>query len=129
MSAFLVTIFILVIILLIAYFAYKRGRRDIPTSPPKPLPAVNNTAQVGQPSITKPASPTMSQRQRNAPIAPSPIQHDARTEQLERNLRTKCFGDKGKMERLIQYEATRAPNASRATWIQNAIERWERDNR
>lgn len=33
------------------------------------------------------------------------------------------------VERLIAYEREIAPNSNRASWLRNALERWERDNR
>ncbi len=42
---------------------------------------------------------------------------------------TMALGDKDKVERLISYESTRSPHASRAELIQDAIDRWVRDIR
>jgi hypothetical protein len=41
----------------------------------------------------------------------------------------KAFGDKAQVERLIELERRKKPNAGRAIWIKNAIDRWERDMR
>jgi len=32
------------------------------------------------------------------------------------------------VERLIEYEKQRKPNATRLTYLQNAIQRWEQEN-
>ncbi len=45
------------------------------------------------------------------------------------DLLRKVGGDLDVAGRLIDHEARLLPNASRATWIQNAIHRWQRDNR
>jgi hypothetical protein len=44
------------------------------------------------------------------------------------NLR-KVGGDHAVTERLIELERRRNPEASRSVWLQNAIRRWEQDNR
>jgi hypothetical protein len=41
----------------------------------------------------------------------------------------KVGGDHQVTERLIQFEQTQSPDGNRYLWIQNAIRRWERDNR
>ena len=45
------------------------------------------------------------------------------------DLLRKVGGDYDVAGRLIDHEARTLPNASRTTWIQNAILRWQRDNR
>ena len=45
------------------------------------------------------------------------------------DLLRKVGGDRSTVERLIEYERGRRPNATRLTWLQNAIRRWERENR
>jgi hypothetical protein len=52
-----------------------------------------------------------------------------REHELYRNLLRKSFGDKAQVERLIEGERRRKPNASRAVWMKDAIDRWERHNR
>jgi hypothetical protein len=53
-----------------------------------------------------------------------------RTEyQLYTELLTKVQFDRGTAESLIAYEQKHTPSGVRLTWIQNAIDRWERDNR
>lgn len=46
-----------------------------------------------------------------------------------RRLLAMAHGDSALVERLIQYEARRAPRDGRAIHIESAIERWVRDNR
>ena len=41
----------------------------------------------------------------------------------------KVGGDRSVVERLIDYERQRRPNATRLTCLQNAINRWEQENR
>ncbi len=48
---------------------------------------------------------------------------------LRQNLRLKVMHDEDKVERLIDMERERAPNASHRELLEAAIERWERDNR
>jgi hypothetical protein len=48
---------------------------------------------------------------------------------LYQNLLNKVRGDAHLAQRLIDYERQRAPHASEGQIVQNAIDRWERDNR
>ncbi len=45
------------------------------------------------------------------------------------DLLRKVGGDRSVVERLIEYERERRPGATRSTCLQNAIRRWERENR
>jgi hypothetical protein len=45
------------------------------------------------------------------------------------DLLLKVGGDRSAVERLIEYEHQRRPNARRLTCLQNAISRWEQENR
>ena len=45
------------------------------------------------------------------------------------DLLRKVGGDRSTVERLIEYERGQRPNATRLTCLQNAIRRWERENR
>ncbi len=45
------------------------------------------------------------------------------------DLLSKVGGDRSVVERLIAYERQQRPNATRLTCIQNAISRWEQENR
>jgi hypothetical protein len=45
------------------------------------------------------------------------------------DLLRKAGGDRSVAERLIEYERRRNPNATRLTCLQNAIRRWESENR
>ena len=40
----------------------------------------------------------------------------------------KVGGDRAVVERLIAFERKQTPNATRLVWLQNAIQRWEREN-
>jgi hypothetical protein len=44
-------------------------------------------------------------------------------------LLTKVGGDRPSAERLIEFERWEAPQGNRIMWLENAIRRWERDNR
>jgi hypothetical protein len=57
--------------------------------------------------------------------APSP----AVIESLRQNLRLKTGYNEPLIDRLIQFERGRLPNGSLQTWMEAAIERYERDNR
>jgi hypothetical protein len=48
---------------------------------------------------------------------------------LRQNLRVKCGHDEAKVDRLIEAERRRVPEAPEVKLIQAAIDRWERDNR
>jgi hypothetical protein len=52
-----------------------------------------------------------------------------RERELYRNLLRKSFGDKAQVERLIEGERRRKPDADRAVWMKDAVDRWERHNR
>ena len=45
------------------------------------------------------------------------------------DLLRKVGGDRSVAERLIEFERKQKPNATRLTCIQNAIQRWEQENR
>ena len=45
------------------------------------------------------------------------------------DLLRKVGGDRSVVERLIDYERGQNPNATRLTCLQNAIQRWEQENR
>jgi hypothetical protein len=45
------------------------------------------------------------------------------------DLLRKVGGDRSVVERLIEYERQQSPNATRLTCLQNAISRWEQENR
>jgi hypothetical protein len=45
------------------------------------------------------------------------------------DLLRKVGGDRSTVERLIEYEHQQRPNATRLTCLQNAINRWEQENR
>ena len=49
--------------------------------------------------------------------------------ELFNNLLLKVGGDRPTAERMIEYERSQLPRANRLVWLQNAIRRWERDNR
>ena len=63
------------------------------------------------------------------PEAPSHAGNIAILAALRQNLRLKVGYDEAKIDRLIEFERTRMPNASPQALMQAAIERWERDNR
>ena len=44
------------------------------------------------------------------------------------DLLRKVGGDPSVAERLIEYEKQLKPNATRLIWLQNAVQRWEREN-
>jgi len=45
------------------------------------------------------------------------------------DLLRKVGGDRTVVERLIEYERQQRPNATRLACLQNAIDRWEQENR
>jgi len=48
---------------------------------------------------------------------------------LYNDLLNKVGGDHPTVERLINYESQQLPNGNRLAWLENAIRRWEQDNR
>jgi len=49
--------------------------------------------------------------------------------ELFTDLVDKVRGDRAAAERLVEYERRQLPRGTRLRWIQNAIQRWERDNK
>ena len=49
--------------------------------------------------------------------------------ELFTDLVDKVRGDRAAAERLVEYERRQLPRGTRLKWIQNAIQRWERDNK
>jgi hypothetical protein len=47
---------------------------------------------------------------------------------LYNDLLQKVGGERDVLERLIEFEQTRAPKSTRRGWIKSASQRWERDN-
>jgi len=47
---------------------------------------------------------------------------------LYNNLLQKVGGDRATVDRLIEFEQARAPKSTRKVLLQNAIQRWEKDN-
>jgi predicted nucleic acid-binding Zn-ribbon protein len=47
---------------------------------------------------------------------------------LYNDLLDKVGGDHAVVDRLIEFERQRKPHSNRKIWLENAIERWERDN-
>jgi hypothetical protein len=62
---------------------------------------------------------------RSRPVKSDPIQIAG----LRRNLRLKVLYDEAKIDRLIEAERARMPDASEVEWYRAAIARWEQDNR
>ena len=48
---------------------------------------------------------------------------------LFNDLMRKVGGERQAVERLVEFEHQRLPGANRTVWLQNAIQRWEQDNR
>ena len=48
---------------------------------------------------------------------------------LRQNLRVKVLYNEAVIDRLVDSERARNPNAGESLWLRAAIERWERDNR
>ena len=44
-------------------------------------------------------------------------------------LLVKVGGDRPTVERLIEFERQKQPDGNRTLWLENAIQRWDRDNR
>ena len=49
--------------------------------------------------------------------------------ELFNNLLRKAGGDRPTAERMIDFERRQLPRGNRLLWLENAIRRWERDNR
>lgn len=73
------------------------------------------------PVIDSPTIPTITQSRADS--------SSERAQAAYRRLLVMARGDNALAERLIQYEARRAPHDGRVVHIESAIERWVRDNR
>jgi len=49
--------------------------------------------------------------------------------ELFNDLLRKVGGDRSAVERLVDFERRQSPKGNRITWLENAIRRWEKDNR
>lgn len=58
-----------------------------------------------------------------------PGTHSGAEKRLYQQLLTRAKGDQRLVERLIEYERQRAPQAARHALLQSALERWQRDYR
>ena len=66
----------------------------------------------------------------NKPYSADEIFGDALDQSvLYDDLLQKVGGDRAVVDRLIEFERTRAPQSTRRAWLQSAKQRWERDNR
>ena len=66
----------------------------------------------------------------NKPYSANDIFGDALDASILYNeLLQKVGGDRAVVERLIEFERTQAPQSSRRAWIQQASQRWKRDNK
>lgn len=66
---------------------------------------------------------------KDRPANQSPSQNYEVLASLRRNLRLKVMYDEAKIDRLIDFERRKNPNAREVELMQAAIDRWERDNR
>lgn len=64
-----------------------------------------------------------------SPLADELFRRALDQQALYEELLRKVGGDRAVADRLIQYERGYDPDANRSVWLQNAIWRWERDNR
>jgi hypothetical protein len=58
-----------------------------------------------------------------------PRREDGRSQRLYRSLLARARGDEALVERLVEYERQRSPQAEPRQWLEDALERWERDAR
>lgn len=78
-----------------------------------------------QPRNSAPPSPP-----RPDPLpAPPSRPYVSKIDRLRQNLRTKTLHDEALIDRMIQNERERLPNANMEVWMEAAIARWEYDNR
>lgn len=71
-------------------------------------------------------APTSTAQRRQAPLAPPALLAEQKAYQT---LLTMTHGDRAMVERLIKAEARRTPGECRGKLIEQAIWRWQRDNR
>ena len=118
MAGFLAGIFIGVLLTLVAQ---RLGKGKQP-EPPKPAPAP-------QPELAPPDDDPMSASILfERPEEPGPTQAEIES-RLRQNLRVKLAYDEAKIDRLIELEREKRPNASLASLLESAIDRFERENR
>ena len=100
-------------------------------TPKTPPPTSNQTpapsSRVRPSSGTASTQPISSSARPSTPpptLMPQPV-----ADPIYQRLLARARGNQAQVERLIEYEARRSPHASRTEWIQDALDRWERDNR
>lgn len=96
---------------------------------PEPQPAPPRQADAHEPPLDEPGEPDEPDEQAGPAEAASPAPKvDAGASRYTRLVKM-VGGDVAAAERLIDYERTRAPDAARSIWIQNAIDRLIHDRR
>ncbi|NNJ09470.1 hypothetical protein EKD04_003915 [Chloroflexales bacterium ZM16-3] len=130
-SALIGTLGVIILVVVIAAGAYalaRRSARPRPKAAPRPAIPTEQKARPAQPQAAPRPDHAPTPRRPTAPPA-SPAGAADPEEQLHKALLRKVRGNRETAERLIQFEARKAPGASRSTLMRNAIERWEQDNR
>ena len=106
------------VLLTLAAQRLARGKRP---EPPMPDPA--------KPPLAPPDDDPMSASILfERPEEPGPTQAEIES-RLRQNLRVKLAYDEAKIDRLIELEREKRPNASLASLLESAIDRFERENR
>jgi len=93
---------------------------------PEPQPAPPRQADAHEPPVDEPDEPD--ERAGPAEAASPAPKVDAGASRYTRLVKM-VGGDVAAAEKLIDYERTRAPDAARSIWIQNAIDRLIHDRR
>jgi hypothetical protein len=106
-----------------AGYKYLLAEKDTP----KPLPAL---AKKLPPIPPRPPASPLKPRPAAPPLrGPSPVTYTGEAQKLYHNLLLKAMHDPEIVQRLIEHERQRSPGASEEEILQNAIDRWEHDNR
>jgi hypothetical protein len=96
---------------------------------PEPQPAPPRQADAHEPPLDEPDEPDEQAGPAEATEVASPVTKIDPGASRYTRLVKMVGGDVAAAERLIDYERTRAPDAARSIWIQNAIDRLIHDRR
>ncbi len=103
------------------------AERGAPDAQPQPAPSP--AQDVDEPPLDEPDEQTAPEETAEAEATASPApKADPGSSRYSRLVKM-VGGDVAAAERLIDYERTRAPDAARSIWIQNAIDRLIHDRR
>jgi hypothetical protein len=127
-ALFVVVVIVMIVIVVVIYVKRKQARKSHSSKVSRFALSETDNAKVTPRPL--PSKTNIAPTPKTTPVMPSPINAiDGHEKELYQSLLRKALGDKAKVERLIQLEAKKTPQANRIEWLRNAIDQWERDRR